>query len=175
MHTQKLRKSVSQHKAEAALLCPNSDHIDNALKIAQANKELLDITQEKEGFKRLLGCDTLYGLDILSEGGDAIEGLITVVPWFRETSKARNFAEKAKSQWGGDVSWRTATSFDATQAFLKALSSNPTRLTVLTRLKDVKIPENDTSGDVFQFNSQRERETEPILVYVKKKKFDLIR
>ena len=162
-------RSVFRDQAEAALLCPDVSHIDNALKIAQANKELLDRTSSRRGFKRFLGCDTLYTKKIKSV--DAMEGLITVVPWFRETLEASNFAEKAKKQWGGPVSWRTATSFDTTQAFLEALSSNPTRSTVITKLKNVNVPANDTSGYVFKFNREKERKTEPILVYVENNKF----
>ena len=164
-------RSVFRYKAEAALLCPDARHINNALKIAQANKELLDRTSNRRGFKQLLGCDTLYGSDIVSKGGDAIEGLITVVPWFRETPEASNFAQKAESEWGGGVSWRTAISFDTTQAFLQALSRNPTRSTVITKLKNVTVSANATSGYVFKFNPEKERETEPNLVYVKNNKF----
>jgi ABC-type branched-subunit amino acid transport system substrate-binding protein len=166
-----VEKSLVGDTAKAAVLFPDLRHIDNALNIANANKKLLDKTQQRRGFKQLLGGDILYRRTILDRGGNAIEGLITVVPWFRETSKARNFAQKAESQWRGGVSWRTATSFDATQAFIQALSSNPTRLTVIKKLKNVNIPANDTSGDVFKFNSQRERQTEPVLVYVENKKF----
>ncbi|NMG22934.1 ABC transporter substrate-binding protein [Brasilonema bromeliae] len=59
----------------------------------------------------------------MKEGGNAIEGLIVSVPWFREAPQSKNFAQKAAQQWGGKISWRTATSYDATQALIQALSS----------------------------------------------------
>jgi len=75
-----------------------------------------------------------------------------------------NFAQKAKEQWGGEVSWRTATSYDATQAFIQVLSANSDRATVIEKLRNVKISPNNTSGNPLQFNTDREPQTEPILV-----------
>jgi ABC-type branched-subunit amino acid transport system substrate-binding protein len=65
------------------------------------------------------------------------------------------------------VSWRTATSYDATQAFIQALSANSDRTTVIEKLKIVKLSSNNTSGDPLQFNTEGERQTEPILVQIK--------
>jgi ABC-type branched-subunit amino acid transport system substrate-binding protein len=159
-----------EYKAEAAVLIPDALHIDIALKIAKVNKEVVDRSQSQNraisGLK-LLGGDTLYSDDILSKGGNAVEGLIVVVPWFREAPQATNFAEQAKKQWGGGVSWRTATSYDATQAFIQALSAKCDRTTVIDNLKNVKLSPNNTSGDQLQFNPEGERETEPILVQIK--------
>jgi hypothetical protein len=76
--------------------------------------------------------------------------------------------------WGGPVSWRTATSFDATQAFIKALSPNPNRSSVLQGLQEVNLSSKDTSGDVLKFTSQGEREGQPILVKVEKGEFKLL-
>ncbi|MDB9535020.1 ABC transporter substrate-binding protein [Dolichospermum planctonicum CS-1226] len=74
-----------------------------------------------------MGRQTLYSNDTLIKGGKAVEGMILSVPWFRETSQAKAFAEKSGKKWGGGISWRTATSFDATQAFIQALSKDNTQ------------------------------------------------
>jgi ABC-type branched-subunit amino acid transport system substrate-binding protein len=159
-----------EYKAEAAVLIPDALHIGVALKIAKVNKEVVDRSQSQNraipGLK-LLGGDTLYSDDILSKGGNAVEGLIVVVPWFREAPQATNFAQQAEKQWGGGVSWRTATSYDATQAFIQALSAKCDRTTVIDKLKNVNLSSNNTSGDQLQFNTEGELEREPILVQIK--------
>jgi ABC-type branched-subunit amino acid transport system substrate-binding protein len=103
----------------------------------------------------------------LSKGGNAVEGLIIVVPWFREAPQATNFAQQAQEQWGGGVSWRTATSYDATQAFIQALSANPNRISIIKKLENVNLSPDNTSGDRLKFNREGERETDPILVQIK--------
>jgi ABC-type branched-subunit amino acid transport system substrate-binding protein len=116
---------------------------------------------------KLLGGDTLYSYETLSKGV-TVEGLTVVVPWFREAQQAKDFGKKAKEQWRGEVSWRTATSYDATQALIHALSANSTRTTVIDNLRNNNFVVNNTktSGDPLQFNSQGERQTEPVLVQI---------
>jgi ABC-type branched-subunit amino acid transport system substrate-binding protein len=52
------------------------------------------------------------------------------VPWFREAPQAKDFSQAAKQQWGGVISWRTATSY-ATQALIEYLSSRSSRAGIL--------------------------------------------
>ena len=99
--------------------------------------------------------------------------MILSVPWFRETSQARAFAEKSEKKWGGGISWRTATSFDASQAFIQSLSKYNPRNNVLERLQKVKLNNNQTSGYPLQFK-EREREGQSVLVEVKDGKFTMI-
>jgi ABC-type branched-subunit amino acid transport system substrate-binding protein len=163
-----------EYKAEAAVLIPDALHTDVALKIANVNKEVVDRSQSQNraipGLK-LLGGDTLYSDETLTKGGNAVKGLTIVVPWFREAPQATNFAQQAEKQWGGGVSWRTATSYDATQAFIQALSANGDRTTVIEKLKNVNLSPDNTSGDPLKFNLEGERETDPILVQVQRGKW----
>ncbi|MFN6477987.1 ABC transporter substrate-binding protein [Nostoc sp. DedQUE07] len=164
-----VNRSIYRYKAEAAVLIPDARHADIALKIAKANQEALDRPPSQNGARagmKLLGGDILYSDETLSRGRNAVEGLITVVPWFREAPQAQIFAQKAFNQWGGGVSWRTATSYDATQAFIQALTANSDRTTVIENLRSVNLSQENTSGDPLQFNSEGERQTEPILVQV---------
>jgi branched-chain amino acid transport system substrate-binding protein len=68
-------------------------------------------------------------------------------PCFGETS----YAKEARERWKGNVNWITATSYDATQALINALSSNATRETVLEKLRSVDLPPDKTSGDRLRF------------------------
>jgi ABC-type branched-subunit amino acid transport system substrate-binding protein len=172
-------KSLLTYKAQAIVLFPDTQSTDVALKIVTANAQqtarLKTSSQnpQRQGLK-LLGGNTLYSQTTLNEDGQNVEGLILAVSWFREAPQAKKFAIAADQQWGGNVSWRTATSYDATQAFIKALSPNPTRATVLQRLREVQLSPSETSGYPLQFTSEGERQSEAILVKVVGDKFVLV-
>ena len=161
-------------KAEAALLFPDTRSTNIALNIAKEitkrNEKPTTQNPPKPEFKMLAG-DTLYNNETLTSGGKNVEGLIIAVPWFRGTSQAQSFAKKSAQQWGGGISWLTATSFDATQALIKTLSNNPSRSTVLRDLKNVSLTKNETSGYPLKFTPEREREGESILLQVKGNQF----
>jgi branched-chain amino acid transport system substrate-binding protein len=76
--------------------------------------------------------------------------------------------------WKGGISWRTATSYDAIQAFIKALSKDAIRTKVLEGLQKVKLNGSETSGYPLQFTEDRERQGESILVQIKDGKFTII-
>jgi ABC-type branched-subunit amino acid transport system substrate-binding protein/tetratricopeptide (TPR) repeat protein len=167
-------KSVyGEEKAEAAFLFPDTQSTGIAIKIAK------EITSRNERLRnsppirqlKMFSGDTLYNNETLVRGGKDTEGLIIVIPWFRETLQAKPFAQKSDQIWGGGISWRTATSYDATQAFIKTLSNNPSRTTVLERLEKVKLDSRETSGYPLEFTKERERQGESILVQIKDGKF----
>ncbi|MBD2487472.1 ABC transporter substrate-binding protein [Aulosira sp. FACHB-615] len=165
--------SLSKYGAEAAMLFPNVTYTEIGINIAKVNELLKNnpSNTQKRALK-LLGGDSLYSDEMLRRGGKAFEGIILSVPWFRGTQKAELFAQQAQQQWGGEISWRTATSYDATKALIKSLSSNASRNTVLENLQNVTLSSNETSGDGLRFTPERERQGEPILVQVKDEKFN---
>ncbi|MDJ0695375.1 ABC transporter substrate-binding protein [Mastigocoleus sp. MO_188.B34] len=161
---QKLQDSASQ-QVQAVMLFPDvkQKHAHIALNIAKVNAE------NNLGLN-LLGGDTLYSSDVLKDGGNAIEGLVIAVPWFREAPLAKDFSQTANKQWGGGVSWVTATSYDATQAFIKSLALNSTRNSILQELRGISLSEKQTSGDVLKFTNG-ERQSKAILVKVEQNQF----
>ena len=170
-------KSVYGDKAEAALLFPDTQSTDIALNVAKEITKINETLRTQNPPRRelkMLGGDNLYQGEILTIGGKNVEGLIIAVPWFRETSQAQFFAKKSDKQWGGAISWRTATSFDATQALIKALSNNPSRSTVLEGLANVSLSPNETSGYPLQFTPERERDGQSILLQIKQGQFTMI-
>ena len=169
---QKLNESVSKYQAQAALLFPEGQQTSMGLKIAKAKA---NSKNPKVQSLQLLGdAGTLYSDQTLTNGGNAVEGLILSVPWFRETPQSKDFAQEALQQWGGGVSWRTATSYDATQALIQALSSNPSRSTVLQRLGQLNLSPKQTSGDALQFTPQGEIQMKPILIQVEGGQFKIL-
>lgn len=160
-------QSVIEEKFEVGILFPDSETVDSAIEMAKINY----LNQEEQQLK-LLGSNDLYYCDLLKKGKQAVKGLILAVPWFKGTPEAKNFSTEVKDRWGGEVSWLTAASYDGTQAFISAISSlsnsyeNPTRSTVLQKVKEVNLPAKETSGENLRFSPEGEREGKAILVEV---------
>jgi ABC-type branched-subunit amino acid transport system substrate-binding protein len=154
-----IERSVNQDQVRVAVLLPSTQTKSVAISIASANAQL---PQEKR--LQLLGGDALYSPDTLIQGRSAVEGLALAVPSFGETS----YAKEATDRWKGNVSWITATSYDATQALINALSSNATRETVLEKLRSVDLPPDKTSGGRLRFWATGEPDREFRLVCVGK-------
>ena len=148
-----------QNQVDAFVLFPNTDNkiINLSLQVADANANLAKP-------KKLLGGDALYNLDTLKLNQGRVEGLILVVPWFAKPTYL--YTNLAAERWKGRVSWRTATSYDATKAFTKALSGNPTRNSVLLNLQKTNLSRSETSGERLQFLKSGDRNTDPVLIRV---------
>ncbi|MFM6578914.1 MAG: ABC transporter substrate-binding protein, partial [Dolichospermum sp.] len=178
---EEVTKSVYDDTAQAAILLPNTQITDIAIDIAKEitnkNKQLKTQKVETPELK-MLGGDSLYKRTTLEKGGKNVEGLIMAVPWFEEQPEAKTFAQKARNQWGVnkevDITWATATSYDATQAFIKSLSASSTRTTVLDSLQNVNLPSEKTSGSPLEFTSERERKGQAVLVKIENGKFTMI-
>ncbi|NEP34944.1 ABC transporter substrate-binding protein [Moorena sp. SIO3B2] len=174
--TEELTRNLSQDQVKAAMLFPSTHYIDTAVDIAKANAHLNPNpnNRDQQGLK-LFGGDTLYTKTILEEAGQEVEGLTMVVPWFREVPQAITFSTAANKRWGGHVNWVTATSFDATQAFIKALFKEADRKLVLQRLQNVNLVPSDTSGFSLEFTPKGERnDSKPVLVEVIKGKLKFV-
>ncbi|MEH2153091.1 ABC transporter substrate-binding protein [Nostoc sp.] len=163
---QELKESASQ-KVQAVMLFPDVHHTSRAIEIAKRN------ANNNLGLK-LLGGESLYNQQNLNEGNKAVEGLILAVPWFRKAPQSKKFAKSAEDYWKGGVSWSTATSFDATKAFIKSLSFNPSRQSILAGLPMIELSSEETSGDVVKFNKEGERQSKAILVRVEKGHFQCL-
>jgi len=179
-----LENSVyQQDNAQAAVLFPGTESTSKALEFASLVAEIntrLKNRPNNQGRKelKLLGGDALYSEKNLQLGEKSIEGLILAVPWFREAPQSKKFAQAAQKQWGGPVSWRTATSFDATQALIKALRPSGDRSTVMINLKNqdlLTVEAGETSGEILKFDSEGESQNKPVLVKVVGGKFELVK
>jgi ABC-type branched-subunit amino acid transport system substrate-binding protein len=173
-----ISRSIFRYDAQAAVLFPDASSTPQALKVARRNAEFAQNPNTSNRKLQLLGGDTLYSQEILTQGKEAVEGLVLAVPWFREAPQSTKFAQAAAQQWGGGASWRTATSFDATQAFIAALktaaSSNFSRDEVLEALRRVNLSENETSGEALKFTPDGERQSQPVLLQVKQGIFTIV-
>ncbi|MGK7940759.1 MAG: ABC transporter substrate-binding protein [Crocosphaera sp.] len=141
------------------VLLPKTDE-----RLLQISLEIADANSQLSNPKKLLGGDALYNPDTLKLSQGGVIDLVLVVPWFANQNYP--FTNIGKKRWKGRVSWRTATSYDATQAFINAFSAMTTRNTVLTNLKQTNLPPPQTSGERLRFFSNGDRNTPPILVKV---------
>lgn len=146
-------------KVEAIALFPNTNLISVAMGIIKANTE---VTGKKF---LMVGGDALYTGETIFNGGVAANNLVLAVPWF---SGGQDYAIQAQKRWQGTVNWLTATSFDATLALVNALSTNPTRQSVIQNLKSTNLPSSQTSGNPIKFTIQGEVKLEPIIVRIAK-------
>jgi branched-chain amino acid transport system substrate-binding protein len=54
------------------------------------------------------------------------EGMVIAIPWHRKgcgSDRKSDFETSACNLWGGDISWRTATSYDAARVISTVLSN----------------------------------------------------
>lgn len=134
--------SAKQAGANVAFLALSKNKVSTALSIANANSSppgqpLL-----------LLGADELYSPTTLAQGGNAINGMVLAVPWSWQANDP--FAEESYKIWKGRISWRTTTSYDATQALTSAFVQNPNRSKVLELLRQgIPIAGKVTEYSVF--------------------------
>ncbi|MDZ7970553.1 MAG: AAA-like domain-containing protein [Nostoc sp. DedSLP03] len=165
-YSQVVKEIVVKYQADAAIFCTNTALYDIVLAIAQARSNIPNFSKRL----KLLSGDGLYGDRSLKQ---PFEGLILAPPWFEEddNGQEKEFTKKVKKIWSKRLYWETATSYDATKAFIKAITSsiNPNRKTVLKNLKSVKLHSNETSGDDLNF-LEGERKQKPVIVKVVKSK-----
>jgi ABC-type branched-subunit amino acid transport system substrate-binding protein len=110
----KLAKNI---EAQALIFFPGSG---NSGTLKEARESINNIKLEKQNFKVLAG-DALSDQETLNLK-QAADGIIIAVPFHAEKAP-KPFKDQSKNLWGIEqVSWRTITSYDATQVFLKALT-----------------------------------------------------
>ena len=141
---------LRQNSVDAIALFPNSQLLSVASRIIKANAKINGSDDDSK--LKLLGGDTLYDADFLNASA---EGMVIVVPWF--AAKENTYARIAGKRWEGQINWITATSFDATQAFCRAIfldsraGKEPTREGILEALGSVIITgDGETSGNPAQ-------------------------
>jgi branched-chain amino acid transport system substrate-binding protein len=103
--------------AQVLMLAANTGMLDKALLVIQANQKRLS----------LLGGDDVYAPRILADGNEAAVGMVVAVAWHIDSNPGSDFARKSEQLWQNQVNWRTATSYNATQALIEAIKRNPTR------------------------------------------------
>lgn len=143
--------------AEALILFHNSGVLELGLNVLEANQRKLPI----------LSGDSGYRPEFL-QVGNLTEGIMTVAaPWHILGFPDSTFPQQARELWGGDVSWRTAMTFDATTALVTALESGNTRETVQAALAGKGFSVAGVANDI-SFLPSGDRDDVPQLVKIEK-------
>ncbi len=145
--------------AEGVMLIPHIDRLDRAISFAHANrgKEIA-----------LYGSSTMYTMQTLENGQNDANGLVLPAPWHPQAYPSNSFAENARRFWGGTVNWRTANSYDATQAIIAGLQQSQTREGLQQALRNPGFTAPGSGEDV-RFLPTGDRDGKPILVRVQVK------
>ncbi len=106
---------AQQRGATAIALVNNTGTLDAAIAVIQAN----------QGQLPLVGGDSLYNPRILQQGQAAAVGMVVAIPWHIQAHPDSPFTRNSRALWGGDVNWRTATTYDAVQAIAAVLATQP--------------------------------------------------
>ncbi|MEN9517559.1 MAG: hypothetical protein RLZZ381_147 [Cyanobacteriota bacterium] len=131
-------KTAQERGAEALVLLTDSTILDKAYLLMQLNNRNLS----------LLGGDSLYKPQTLEIVGEKAQGLVLAVPWHALGSGNAEFPAAAHRLWGGDVNWRTAMAYDATQVLAKGLAQNPSRSGIQAALSESGFNVSGASGKI---------------------------
>jgi ABC-type branched-subunit amino acid transport system substrate-binding protein len=165
-----IQEILNSHVSKAALIISNVKSNSIAIAINRKNASLLPKYK-----LQLLGAMSLSEEETLQRGGEAVEGMVLVRPCLLlEFEYMKN---SAKSWLQKEIGWRTATSFDAAQAFAKAirLSKPLSREEILHQLNSpsFSLSKDETSrfGLKWDFLDRSNANRQYCIVKIKNKKF----
>jgi branched-chain amino acid transport system substrate-binding protein len=141
--------------ADALLLAPSLNDINQAIETIQANKKRLP----------LLGNQTLYVFDTLDESRADASGMVLSVVWHPDTIPDKSFPIEAHKLWGGSPSWRTAMAYDSTKAIIAGLRSGFSREQLQRSLATPDFSVNGATGKI-EFLPSGDRNLQGILIEV---------
>jgi branched-chain amino acid transport system substrate-binding protein len=154
-----LMGKVTSSGANALFISAHIDRLPQAFQLAQANRGRLP----------LYSSPTLHTYQTL-EQGHAIAGLTLVTPWQPpQTVEPNTFADRARRLWGGQVSWRTAMSYDAAIAIATGLQQSAgTRQELQQAFRRSNFSAVGASGTV-KFLPTGDRQFPPAIVSVRQR------
>jgi branched-chain amino acid transport system substrate-binding protein len=132
-----VRSAIAQD-AEALMLAPNSAVLHQALQVVQVN----------DGRLPMLAGDSAYKPETLQIGRRDAVGMVLAVPWHILGDPNSTFPQTARQLWGGEVNWRTALTYDATQALIAAMEISPTRQGLQEALSSSNFRATGASGEI---------------------------
>lgn len=141
--------------AEVIVLVPSSDVTDRALQVVHINRRRLN----------LLAGDGFYAEKTLEIGGEAAARMVLAIPGNINGKKGEYFQKNGLKIWGPNLNWRTALTYDATQALIAAIGKNPTRKGVQRSLGAPDFTISGATGDVsFRATGDREAPVQLVII-----------
>jgi branched-chain amino acid transport system substrate-binding protein len=131
-------KTIQAQGAEALVFLNDSATVDQAYLLMQLNNRQLP----------QLGGNSLYKPQTLQIAGEKAQGLVLGVPWNALGSPNPEFTAATRRLWGGDVNWRTAMAYDATQVLAAGFAQDPSRSGVQAALSQSNFSVSGASGKI---------------------------
>jgi branched-chain amino acid transport system substrate-binding protein len=150
-------REAKERGAQILMLASDTSMLDRTLQVLQANNAQLP----------LLGGDDIYAPQILQIAGADGLGMVLGVSWHILTNPNAEFPKTASQLWGGEINWRTAMAYDATQALIAAIERNPTREGIQEALSASNFSADGAAGEV-RFLASGDRNKAAQLVTIKK-------
>ncbi len=148
-------EQAQQQGAEVLALLPNSATLG----------QTFEVIKENRGRLPMLGGDSPYRSNTLEEGGSDATGMVLAVPWHIAADPTADFPKMSRQLWGGDVSWRTAMTYDASQALIQALKEAQDRQGVQAALVSPGFAAEGASGTVrFLRSGDRNQRTQLVKI-----------
>lgn len=152
--------NAKKEGAQVLLLIPASD---------ETLTRVIGIINNTNGDLKLLGGDSVYNPRTLKDAGEeALKGSLAIaVPWHR--SPYSDFYQQAQDFWKASINWRTATTYDATQAIIQALSEsreNLSRRQLHQKLSSPNFVTQGAEGKIYFDEYGDFQSTENVLVEV---------
>ncbi|MGL6342212.1 MAG: ABC transporter substrate-binding protein, partial [Waterburya sp.] len=124
--------------AEALVFLTTSDTLNQTFDIAAVNDRQLP----------LLAGDSIYTSQTLQTAGENMVGMVITLPWHIQGNNNPDFSQAATSLWGGNVNWRTAMTYDATQSLIAGIQANPSRQGIQQTLSKADFSTTGASGTI---------------------------
>ncbi|KAB8332502.1 ABC transporter substrate-binding protein [Scytonema tolypothrichoides VB-61278] len=141
--------------AEGLILIPRPDKLNLAIDVARENKGRLP----------LFSFQGMYTERTLKYGQADVKGMVLGVSWHNDALGNKSFAQKAVGLWGGEVSPRTATAYDALQTIITGLKEGNTRQELQKALSNPNFSALGATGKI-QFSQTGDRKGGVFLVKV---------
>jgi branched-chain amino acid transport system substrate-binding protein len=167
--------SSIQNGADGIVIAPHIQKLPQATDLIRANRRQL----------ALFASPSMYTSITLELAGKDANGTVLPVLWHPDTPESRNFSQIMKTRWKGQINWRSAMAYDATLAISSGSQKCLDRSSIVAsrdcladglRSPSFGLP---GAGQPLRFNSQGDREMNPIIVQIAEKNgrmsFDLVK
>lgn len=134
-----VQDDAAEEGVEALMIAASLETLEEAADVINYNRRRLPV----------LGGDELYNRGILEETGPDSQALTVAVPWhILAQDSPMEFVTSSRNLWEGDVSWRTASAYDAVVAIAAGLQDEPSREGLKLALDDTNFSVNSATGPI---------------------------
>ncbi|NEQ75222.1 MAG: ABC transporter substrate-binding protein [Okeania sp. SIO2C9] len=146
-----------RNSGEFAIVLIPDGQVSNALVNA------LKIIKENGGQNWIVGNWSVYSPKTLNIAQpELLEKLILTVPWHPLSNPKSYFSQTTKQLWGGAVSSRTVSTYDATQVLFQGIRQQPTRRGIQKTLADKNFSIDGVTGRIEFIPETGDRQEEYI-------------